>query len=78
MIALIHVMLQCHGVSEQRTAYLDSSASLSEAVGDLGSLLSFYSGAWLTGVILQEWHTCNEWFRATKYGHKPRDRRRRI
>ncbi|CAH2235082.1 jg14561 [Pararge aegeria aegeria] len=38
-----HVMLQCRGVAEQRTAYLGSPASLPEALGDLGGLLSFWS-----------------------------------
>ncbi|CAH2217987.1 jg14990 [Pararge aegeria aegeria] len=39
----IHVMLQCNGVSEQRAEYLGSSATLHEALGDLGGLLSFWS-----------------------------------
>ncbi|CAH2241467.1 jg15664 [Pararge aegeria aegeria] len=37
-----HVLLQCRGVAE-RAAYLGSPASLSEALGDLGGLLSFWS-----------------------------------
>ncbi|CAH2238500.1 jg5681 [Pararge aegeria aegeria] len=41
-------MLRCHGVAEQRTAYLGSSASLPEALGDLGGLVSFWSDlGWL-------------------------------
>ncbi|CAH2241278.1 jg3339 [Pararge aegeria aegeria] len=39
----IHVMLQCNGVAEQRAAHLGSSATLHEALGDLGGLLSFWS-----------------------------------
>ncbi|CAH2236270.1 jg7034 [Pararge aegeria aegeria] len=39
----IHVMLQCNGVAEQRAAHLGSSATLDEAFGDLGGLLSFWS-----------------------------------
>ncbi|CAH2244703.1 jg1358 [Pararge aegeria aegeria] len=38
-----HVLLQCRGVKEQRAAYLGSPASLPEALGDLGGLLSFWS-----------------------------------
>ncbi|CAH2269371.1 jg14076 [Pararge aegeria aegeria] len=38
----IHVMLQCNGVAEQRAAHLGSSATLHEALGDLGGLLSFW------------------------------------
>ncbi|CAH2232604.1 jg14798 [Pararge aegeria aegeria] len=38
-----HVMLQCNGVAEQRAAHLGSSATLHEALGDLGGLLSFWS-----------------------------------
>ncbi|CAH2262751.1 jg14975 [Pararge aegeria aegeria] len=40
-----HVLLQCRGVKEQRVpcAYLGSPASLPEALGDLGGLLSFWS-----------------------------------
>ncbi|CAH2236299.1 jg7062 [Pararge aegeria aegeria] len=37
----IHVML--HGVVEQRAAHLGSSATLHEALVDLGGLLSFWS-----------------------------------
>ncbi|CAH2268778.1 jg23797 [Pararge aegeria aegeria] len=39
----IHVMLQCNGVTEQRAAHLGSSATLQEALGDLGGLLSFWN-----------------------------------
>ncbi|CAH2237104.1 jg24443 [Pararge aegeria aegeria] len=39
----LHVMLQCNGVAEQRAAHLGSSATLHEALGDLGGLLSFWS-----------------------------------
>ncbi|CAH2266793.1 jg18922 [Pararge aegeria aegeria] len=43
-----HVLLRCRGVAEQRTAYLGSLASLPEALGDLGSLLRFWSElSWL-------------------------------
>ncbi|CAH2217508.1 jg25411 [Pararge aegeria aegeria] len=38
-----HVLLQCRGVKEQRAAYLGSPASLPEALGDLGGLISFWS-----------------------------------
>ncbi|CAH2211471.1 jg27120, partial [Pararge aegeria aegeria] len=38
-----HVLLRCRGVAEQRAAYLGSPASLPEALGDLGGLLSFWS-----------------------------------
>ncbi|CAH2217948.1 jg27759 [Pararge aegeria aegeria] len=38
-----HVLLQCRGVEEQRAAYLGCPASLPEALGDLGGLLSFWS-----------------------------------
>ncbi|CAH2238184.1 jg13018 [Pararge aegeria aegeria] len=38
-----HVLLQSRGVAEQRAAYLGSPASLPEALGDLGGLLSFWS-----------------------------------
>ncbi|CAH2232812.1 jg16591 [Pararge aegeria aegeria] len=38
-----------NGVAEQRAAYLGSPASLPEAFGDLGGLLSFWSElSWLT------------------------------
>ncbi|CAH2266791.1 jg18920 [Pararge aegeria aegeria] len=40
---LIHVMLQCNGVAEHSVAHLGSSATLHEALGDLGGLLSFWS-----------------------------------
>ncbi|CAH2242922.1 jg14491 [Pararge aegeria aegeria] len=39
----IHVILQCNGVAEQRAAYLGSSATLHEALGNLGGLLSFWN-----------------------------------
>ncbi|CAH2232796.1 jg16581 [Pararge aegeria aegeria] len=39
----IHVMLQCNGVAEQRAAHLGSSATLHEALGDLGGLWRFWS-----------------------------------
>ncbi|CAH2224347.1 jg6598 [Pararge aegeria aegeria] len=39
----IHIMLQCNGVAEQRAARLGSTATLHEALGDLGGLLSFWS-----------------------------------
>ncbi|CAH2267066.1 jg8330 [Pararge aegeria aegeria] len=39
----VHVLLKCRGVEEQRAAYLGSPASLPEALGDLGGLLSFWS-----------------------------------
>ncbi|CAH2227321.1 jg4757, partial [Pararge aegeria aegeria] len=35
--------IQCNGVAEQRAAHLGSSATLHEALGDLGGLLSFWS-----------------------------------
>ncbi|CAH2233446.1 jg933 [Pararge aegeria aegeria] len=38
-----HVLLRCRGVAEQGAAYLGSPASLPEALGDLGGLLSFWS-----------------------------------
>ncbi|CAH2261345.1 jg7874 [Pararge aegeria aegeria] len=38
----IHLMLQCNGVAEQRAPYLGSSATLHEALGDLGGLLRFW------------------------------------
>ncbi|CAH2269404.1 jg16430 [Pararge aegeria aegeria] len=38
-----HVLLQCRGVAEQRAGYFASPASLPEALGDLGGLLSFWS-----------------------------------
>ncbi|CAH2269226.1 jg1746 [Pararge aegeria aegeria] len=38
-----HVFLRCRGVPEQRAAYLGSPASLPEALGDLGCLISFSS-----------------------------------
>ncbi|CAH2210091.1 jg3591, partial [Pararge aegeria aegeria] len=37
-----HILLQCRGVAEQSAAYLDSPASVPEALGDLGGLLSFW------------------------------------
>ncbi|CAH2254113.1 jg12106 [Pararge aegeria aegeria] len=37
------LLLQCRRVEEQRAAYLGSSASLPEALGDLGGLLSFWN-----------------------------------
>ncbi|CAH2267998.1 jg8440 [Pararge aegeria aegeria] len=40
---LTHVLLRCSGVAEKRAAYFGSSASLPEALGDLGGLLSFWS-----------------------------------
>ncbi|CAH2237224.1 jg11195 [Pararge aegeria aegeria] len=42
-VTLTHVLLRCRGVAEQRAAYLGSPASLPEALGDLGGLLSFWS-----------------------------------
>ncbi|CAH2227581.1 jg18974 [Pararge aegeria aegeria] len=49
-----HVLLQCRGVEEQRAAYLGSPASLPEALGDLGGLLSFWSElGWLEPY---QWH----------------------
>ena len=39
----IHVMLRCSSVSEQQATYIGSSATLHEAIGDLGGLLSFWS-----------------------------------
>ncbi|XP_052738361.1 uncharacterized protein LOC128199150 isoform X3 [Bicyclus anynana] len=39
----LHVMLSCRGVTEQRATYIGSSATLHEAIGDLGGLLSFWS-----------------------------------
>ncbi|CAH2239623.1 jg19143 [Pararge aegeria aegeria] len=42
-VAPTHVMLQCNGVAEQRAALLGSSATLHEALNDLGGLLSFWS-----------------------------------
>ncbi|CAH2260312.1 jg2363 [Pararge aegeria aegeria] len=38
-----HVLLQCRGIAEQGVAYLRSPASLPEALGDPGGLLSFWS-----------------------------------
>ncbi|CAH2260568.1 jg18266 [Pararge aegeria aegeria] len=38
-----HVMLRYRGVAEGRVAYFGSPASLPEAFGDLGGLLSFWS-----------------------------------
>ncbi|CAH2240525.1 jg6440 [Pararge aegeria aegeria] len=38
-----YVLLRCRGVAEQRAAYIGSPASLPEALGDLGGLLSFWS-----------------------------------
>ncbi|CAH2210847.1 jg23653, partial [Pararge aegeria aegeria] len=38
-----HVLLCCREEAEQRAAYLGSPASLPEALGDLGGLLSFCS-----------------------------------
>ncbi|CAH2207661.1 jg14654, partial [Pararge aegeria aegeria] len=38
----IHVMLQRNRVAEQPAVYLGSSATLHEALGDLGALLSFW------------------------------------
>ncbi|CAH2266901.1 jg19905 [Pararge aegeria aegeria] len=39
----IHVMLQCNGVAKQRASHLGPSATLHQALGDLGGLLSFWS-----------------------------------
>ncbi|CAH2244052.1 jg12153 [Pararge aegeria aegeria] len=38
-----HVFLRCRGVAERHAAYFGSPASLLEALGDLGGLLSFWS-----------------------------------
>ncbi|CAH2211686.1 jg903 [Pararge aegeria aegeria] len=38
-----HILLRRKGVAEQCAAYLGSPASLPEALGDLGSRLSFWS-----------------------------------
>ncbi|CAH2239744.1 jg12163 [Pararge aegeria aegeria] len=38
-----HVLPQYRGVAEQCATYLGSPASLPEALGDLGGLLSFWS-----------------------------------
>ncbi|CAH2212531.1 jg854 [Pararge aegeria aegeria] len=38
-----NVLLRCRGVAEQCAAYLGTPASLPEALGDLGGLLSFWS-----------------------------------
>ncbi|CAH2232377.1 jg15315 [Pararge aegeria aegeria] len=37
------VLLRCRGIAQQRATYLGSPASLPEALGDLGGLLSFWS-----------------------------------
>ncbi|CAH2256629.1 jg19610 [Pararge aegeria aegeria] len=54
-----HVLLRCRGVAEQRAAYRSSLASLPEAIGDLGGLLSFWSElGWLERPSgeLYRWH----------------------
>ncbi|CAH2235578.1 jg4509 [Pararge aegeria aegeria] len=40
----IYLMHRCNGATEQRAAYLGSSAPLHEALDDLARLLSFWSG----------------------------------
>ncbi|CAH2246901.1 jg19257 [Pararge aegeria aegeria] len=68
----IHVELQCNGVSEYRGEHLGSSASLPEAFGDLGGLLSFWTKlCWL------ELFSVVGLFRPTNYGYRLRNIRRR-
>ncbi|CAH2240503.1 jg12289 [Pararge aegeria aegeria] len=73
---LTHVLLQCRGVKEQRAAYLCSLKHLATWAACLASGVSLAgwsdpAGSRTSGT------TYNGRFRPTKYGDKPRGRRRR-
>ncbi|CAH2208253.1 jg25748 [Pararge aegeria aegeria] len=75
--AMIHVMLQCNGVAEQRATHLGSSPTIHKAIGVLGVLLSLWSEfGWLERSSALRPHE-QRMVLANQVRRRPRNRRKR-